>query len=235
LTRNGFEVGVHDLNHDGKLYRNHREFSRKAQRINSYIREWGAVGFRSGFMMHNLQWLQELNILYEASTFDTDPFEPQPDGAGTIFPFWVPRTNPDECASAPHSALLDRVHTLTHGGYVELPYTLPQDSTLFLVLGERHPSIWMHKLEWLAKHGGMALPNTHPDYMAIDGLPTGSHEYPIALYRNILAHLSSRYGAAYWHALPRELAAYYTQTQAASRCSPNGVLEPAQAITGLCE
>src|SRR4051812_48478343 len=26
LTKNGFEVGVHDLHHDGKLYRSRREF-----------------------------------------------------------------------------------------------------------------------------------------------------------------------------------------------------------------
>jgi hypothetical protein len=30
------------------------------------------------------------------STFDTDPFEPQPDGMGTIFPFWVPNQDPQK-------------------------------------------------------------------------------------------------------------------------------------------
>ena len=50
LAQNGFEVGVHDLNHDGKLYRTHREFSEKARRINHYIEEWGASGFRSAFI-----------------------------------------------------------------------------------------------------------------------------------------------------------------------------------------
>ena len=37
-----------------------------------------------------------LNIAYDASTFDTDPFEPQPDGVNTIFPFWVPRRSESE-------------------------------------------------------------------------------------------------------------------------------------------
>src|SRR2546421_4297483 len=90
LTNNGFEVGVHDLKHDGKLYASRKNFSENAQRINAYLAEWGAVGFRSGFMHHNLDWIHDLNIEYDCSTSDTDPFEPQPDGANTIFPFWVP-------------------------------------------------------------------------------------------------------------------------------------------------
>src|SRR4029079_8065841 len=112
---------------------------------NGYLQEWGAVGFRSAFMFHKLDWLHDLNILYDASTFDTDPFEPQPDGVNTIFPFWT-------------AGSFGR-------GYVELPYTLAQDSTLFLVLRERGPEIWKQKLDWIAAHGGMALLNTHPDYM----------------------------------------------------------------------
>src|SRR4030095_1006652 len=79
----GFEVGVHDLRHDGKLYASRSDFARNAARINKHLRDWGAVGFRSGFMMHNLEWLGDLDVLYESSTFDTDPFEPQPDGVST--------------------------------------------------------------------------------------------------------------------------------------------------------
>jgi hypothetical protein len=89
LATNGFEVGVHDLHHSGKLYWSHKGFRRDAQKINHYLAKWQAVGFRSGFMFHNLRWLEHLNILYDASNFDTDPFEPQNDGANTIFPFWV--------------------------------------------------------------------------------------------------------------------------------------------------
>ena len=49
-------------------------FAEKAERINEYLKNWGAVGFRSGFMLHNLDWLGDLNALYDASTFDTDVF-----------------------------------------------------------------------------------------------------------------------------------------------------------------
>src|SRR5205814_4335569 len=85
LTKNGFEVGIHDLYHDGKLYASRDAFRKHARKINHYLKEWDAVGFRSAFMMRNLDWLQELNIEYDCSTFDTDPFEPQPDGVNTIF------------------------------------------------------------------------------------------------------------------------------------------------------
>ena len=76
LAQNGFEVGIHDLRHDGRLFVSRREFNRRAARINGYLREWGASGFRSGFMLHKLDWLHDLDIQYDSSTFDTDPFEP---------------------------------------------------------------------------------------------------------------------------------------------------------------
>ncbi len=95
LTANGFEIGIHDLKHDGRLFASHRGFKRRAARINRYAREWGASGFRSGFMLRNLDWLHDLHVQYDASTFDTDPFEPQPDGGHTIFPFWVAHPNGD--------------------------------------------------------------------------------------------------------------------------------------------
>ena len=93
LTGNGFEVGVHGLKHDGKYYNSRKIFQGRSRKINRYIKDWDSVGFRSPSMLHNLDWLHALDIEYDASTFDTDPFEPQPDGVGTIFPFWVPSGN----------------------------------------------------------------------------------------------------------------------------------------------
>jgi len=212
LTRNGFEVGVHDLHHDGKLYQNSSEFADKARQINGYIREWHAQGFRSGFMFHRLEWLHRLDVAYDASTFDTDPFEPQPDGVGTIFPFWVPRTNADHRSSVPDHAMSvsDVHHSAARGdGYVELPYTLPQDSTLFLLLREQTPEIWFKKLAWIAEHGGMVLVNVHPDYTAFsNGSAETPRAFPVELYKQLLEHVRSRYAGQYWHALPQELAAF---------------------------
>jgi hypothetical protein len=191
LVENGFEVGVHDLHHNGKLYRNKKRFDAAAPRINHYLREWNAVGFRSGFMHRNLDWLHALDIEYDMSTFDTDPFEPQPDGVHTIFPFWVP---PPE-RNRPGALFVTQTPSLTtdhsRGGYAELPYTLPQDSTLFLLLQERDTTIWKKKIDWIAKCGGMALMNVHPDYIGFDGLT--NQEFPSASYQDVLKFVAEKY------------------------------------------
>ena len=190
LERGGFEVGVHDLHHDGTLYRSARTFKTQAEHINLYLASWDAVGFRSGFMFHNLEWIQALNVLYDSSTFDTDPFEPQPDGIHSIFPFWVEGSNSK--------------------GYVELPYTLPQDSTLFLLLRECTADVWVKKLDWIATHGGMALVNVHPDYINFNGRPSSS-EYPSDHYESFLKYIFARYREDCWFALPREVAHFVSQ------------------------
>ena len=188
LGRQGFEVGIHGLRHDGKLYWSHAAFSSQAEQIRQYRDQWGASGFRSPFMHHNLEWIHELGMEYDASTFDTDPFEPQPDGVGTIFPFWVSDSN--------------------GSGYVELPYTLAQDYNLFVVLQERSTDVWMKKLDWIAARGGMVLMNTHPDYMCFGG-DKQRDEYPASWYSELLTHLTDRYAGQFWHALPRDVACFY--------------------------
>lgn len=196
LAKMGFEIGVHDLHHDGRLYTSRDAFRHKAQRINHYLEKWGASGFRSGFMLDELDWLHDLDIAYDASTFDTDPFEPQPDGAGTIFPFWVP---------APE-------HRPGGRGYVELPYSLPQDSALFFLFRETSPDIWIRKLDWVAKHGGMALINVHPDYLRLDSQNVSPSSFPVAYYRQLLEHVNKRYGPSCWRPLPLELATWFRGT-----------------------
>ena len=186
LLKNGFEVGVHDHRHDGKLYNSRGEFLASAARINHFLGEWRACGFRSGFMLRNLEWLDDLNIQYDSSTFDTDPFEPQPEGTGTIFPFW-------------HRGAPGR-------GYMELPYTLVQDSTLFLMLQESTAAVWRQKLEWIAAHNGVALLNVHPDYQFFDGQEPELAEYPVGAYSDFLKWVKETHGAQCWQPLPRELA-----------------------------
>lgn len=200
LSHSGFEVGVHDLHHNGRLYRSRSEFKLKAARINSYLSSWGAVGFRSGFMLHNLDWLHELEIEYDASTFDTDPFEPQPQGKHTLFPFWVPRP---ACCAKKHQG-----RNGPEAGYLELPYTLPQDSTLFLLLRERHPDIWFEKLDWIARNGGMALVNVHPDYIWLGQGEPPPRTYPAEMYSRFLQYANQRYGGKFWQPLPREMSDY---------------------------
>jgi glycosyltransferase involved in cell wall biosynthesis len=188
LNHTGFEVGIHGLEHDGKLYSSQATFAAKASRIREYREQWNASGFRSPLMQHKLGWLHALGVEYDASTFDTDPFEPEPDGVGTVFPFWVP--GPDG------------------GGYVELPYTLVQDFNLFEVLREQNIDIWKRKIDWIVAHGGMVLLNTHPDYMCFNGKP-GRDEFPVSRYEELLRYVREKYEGLYWAALPREVAQHY--------------------------
>ena len=210
LASHGFEVGIHDLRHDGRLFASRREFSRKAMRINGYLRDWNATGFRSGFMLHKLDWLHELDIQYDTSTFDTDPFEPQPEGRHTIFPFWVPHriTN--------HESRVTNQSADSRPGYVELPYTLPQDSTLFLLLREQTIDIWLRKLDWIAKHGGMALVNIHPDYLYFNRAVETDEQYPCSRYKAFLEYLHKQYEGAFWNETPREVAQFYARAMRVS-------------------
>jgi peptidoglycan/xylan/chitin deacetylase (PgdA/CDA1 family) len=192
LVDKGFEVGVHGLIHDGKLFSNKEVFQKRAIKIHQYIKEYKAVGFRAPSMHHNLNWIHELNLEYDASTFDTDPFEPQSDGIGTIFPFWVK-------------------NSFNGKGYVELPYTLVQDFTLFILMKEQNIDIWKKKLDWIAEKGGMALFNAHPDYMNFNKQKNGNEEYAVERYVDILEHIKGKYKDQYWHALPKDIARFWKQ------------------------
>jgi hypothetical protein len=182
---------VHGLYHDGKYFISRKIFKKRAELINKYLNKWESVGYRSPSMQYNLDWFHDLNIEYDASTFDTDPFEPQPDGMGTIFPFLV-QSNSNQKS------------------YIELPYTLPQDFTLFILMREKNIDIWKRKLDWIAEHGGMALMNTHPDYMNFDGKKLGIDEYPARYYKEFLEYIKSKYEGRYWHALPKDIARFWS-------------------------
>ena len=225
LVEQGFEIGVHDLKHDGKLFNSWRRFRASAEKINAYLREWGASGYRSGFMLRNLDWLHALDIQYDASTFDTDPFEIQPDGARTIFPFWIDRPavvggRENDAANFDGSGSRSRTLAPARDGYVELPYTLPQDSTLFLVLQEPSPKIWMRKLDWIVARGGMVLVNVHPDYIRLPGETPSHRTYPVEFYLQLLANIRHKYARQYWHALPREIASFAARAMQSERRRP---------------
>ncbi len=175
LQARGFEVGVHGLRHDGKLYSSRRVFQERIERINGYMREFKALGFRSPLMHRNADWLQDLQAEYDLSFFDTDPYEPMPGGVMTIWPYFM-------------------------GRLVEMPYTLVQDSTIEFILKERTPRIWLEKLAFIRQMHGMALVNTHPDYMMVDHVRQ--------MYADFLRALNE-YRNEFWHALPYEIARWW--------------------------
>jgi peptidoglycan/xylan/chitin deacetylase (PgdA/CDA1 family) len=194
IKKKGFEVGLHGLKHDGNYYFSKQEFQKRAVRINKYLRNWDACGFVSPSALHNFEWISELNILYDSSSFDTDPFEPQPDPANTIFPFIY-------------------ISKETGKKYVELPYTLPQDFTLFSILGEKDIRIWKQKIDWLTENNGMVLINTHPDYMFFEDDQKTKNLYSFNLYKEALEYISTKYHDQFIHFLPCEIAEYWMKRQ----------------------
>lgn len=174
LHQRGFEVGIHGLKHDGKLFNSRTEFERRVIAINHYLKGFGAVGFRTPLTHRNPEWMQSLDIEYDLSFFDTDPFEPIPGGTMSIWPFFL-------------------------GRFMELPYTLVQDYTLTSILGETTPGIWLEKVDFIEKYYGMALLNSHPDYLR-DGITWD-------IFREFLTSMKRRNG--FWHGLPREAAQWW--------------------------
>ena len=142
LKKRGFEVGVHGLRHDGKSFASKAAFDARVESINRYLGQWDAVGFRSPMTHRNPEWMQALEIEYDLSFFDTDPYEPMPGGTMSIWPFMM-------------------------GRFVELPYTLAQDHTLMVTLAERTPRVWLDKVEFIRRYHGLALLNAHPDYLRV--------------------------------------------------------------------
>jgi hypothetical protein len=173
LRQRGFEIGVHGLRHDGRLFSSHAEFARRAQKINDYLRTLQAAGFRSPLTHRQPEWMQALKIEYDLSFFDSDPYEPIPGGTMSIWPYQL-------------------------GHFMELPYTLVQDCTLANVLCETTPRLWLEKVDFIEQYCGMALVNTHPDYLR--------DEHIRRIYADFLSGMQERDA---WAALPRDVALWW--------------------------
>jgi peptidoglycan/xylan/chitin deacetylase (PgdA/CDA1 family) len=134
------EIGLHAIKHDCRLFESRASFEAQLPAIHRYLREWDAVGFRSPATHRNPDWMPELGCLYDSSFPDTDPFEPQPGGCCSIFPFFL-------------------------GDLVELPLTLVQDHTLFEILQADSIEQWTAKSDWIIANHGLINLNAHPDYL----------------------------------------------------------------------
>ncbi len=137
----GFEVNIHDLNHDGHLFRDRQTFQERAARINEYVRAFGCRGFRAGSMYRKQEWLDALDVSYDMSVPNVAHLEPQQGGCCTVFPYFV-------------------------GDVLELPLTTAQDYTLFHVLGDYSIDLWKQQIEIIAAQNGFISFIVHPDYVA---------------------------------------------------------------------
>jgi hypothetical protein len=176
----GCEVGVHGLRHDGRDLASLRTLRRRLPEMRRWAERWGAAGFRSPATHRVWEWMPLLGFDYDSSSPDTDPYEPVAGGCCS----WLPFFNRD---------------------LVELPITLPQDHTLFVLLREDETP-WLRKAAALRARGGMALMITHPDYLLEDG--------PLETYRRFLLAFGGDPTA--WHALPHEVAQWWRRRAATS-------------------
>lgn len=197
LRAEGCEVGVHGLHHDGRDLRSLGRLRERLPAMRAAAERWGAVGFRSPALHRHWDWMPMLGFDHDSSYPDCDPYEPQPGGCCS----WWPVMNRE---------------------LVELPLTMPQDHTLFTILGHQDESAWVSKAQLLRRRGGMALVLTHPDYLG-DGRA-------LAAYRRLL----ERYGGdpAAWKALPAEVSAWWRRRHASRIVSDGrtwGIEGPAAA------
>jgi hypothetical protein len=140
ITGRGFELAVQDLNHDGHLFMNERQFTARVGRINCYGRQWAAEGFRAAVLYRRQEWFDMLNFSYDMSVPNVAHLDPQRGGCCTVMPYFV-------------------------GKILELPVTTIQDYTLFHILNEYSIDLWKQQMNLiLEKHGLMSF-IIHPDYI----------------------------------------------------------------------
>jgi len=140
----GFELAVHDLNHDGHLYRTRKQFLERAAKINAYGKKYGADGFRAGVLYRKQVWYDALDFAYDMSVPNVAHLDPQHGGCCTVMPYFI-------------------------GNVLELPVTTVQDYTLFNILGDYSTELWKRQIKLImAKHGLMSF-IVHPDYISGTG------------------------------------------------------------------
>ena len=180
LQSAGFEVGLHGLYHDGRDLEP-AELERRLPEMQRWAQRWGAVGFRSPATHRSWDTMGGLPFRYDSSSPDTDPYEPQPGGCASLLPF-------------------------RNREVIELPITLPQDHTLFVILRARDAQPWLDKTARIRTRGGMALIITHPDYVV---------QAPIAAaYEQLLTSVAQ--DETVWRALPSEVADWWDRRAASS-------------------
>jgi peptidoglycan/xylan/chitin deacetylase (PgdA/CDA1 family) len=114
---------------------------------------------------------------------------------GCLYDGSFPDTDPFE----PQSGGCCSIHPYFLGDMVELPITLVQDHTLWEILGDDSTSLWEEKSDWIAANHGLVHLLVHPDYLL--------ESDRLALYDRFLAYLTRQEGV--WHALPRDVAAWW--------------------------
>lgn len=140
LRDRGFEINVHDLNHDGDLFKHREEFLRRVACINAYGKTFGAAGYRSAVLYRNLEWYDSFAYSYDMSVPNVGHLDPQPGGCCTTKPYFV-------------------------GKMLEIPVVATQDYTMFHILRQYSTDLWDREMELVLGQNGLISFIVHPDYL----------------------------------------------------------------------
>ena len=140
IRKEGFEVNIQDLNHDGHLFRDREEFLRRAEKINEYGKSYDAKGFRAAVLYRNLAWYDALQFSYDMSVPNVAHLDPQRGGCCTVMPYFV-------------------------GDILEIPLTTTQDYMLFHLLNDYSLDLWKVETELILTKNGLLTFLVHPDYI----------------------------------------------------------------------
>ena len=149
IRSRGFEFNIHDLNHDGRLYRRREEFLRRAKKINQYAERYRARGFRAGSMYRIQEWYDAYDFSYDMSVPNVAHLEPKRGGCCTVFPYFV-------------------------GKILELPLTTCQDYSVFHILRDYSLDLWKQQINMIRQRNGLISLLAHPDYL-IDRRTRGAY------------------------------------------------------------
>ena len=139
IWNRGFEVAVHDLDHDGRLFRDREIFLERVSKINAYGKQYHAEGFRAAVLYRNQEWYDALEFAYDTSVPNVAHLDPQRGGCCTVMPYFV-------------------------GNLVELPVTVIQDYSLYQILNDYSINIWKQQIELILETHGLINVIIHPDY-----------------------------------------------------------------------
>ncbi|MGB7599641.1 MAG: hypothetical protein WBM24_05020 [Candidatus Sulfotelmatobacter sp.] len=141
----GFDVAVQDLNHDGRLFDDRKEFERRVAIVNQYAKKYSAKGFRAGVLYRRPDWFEDLDFSFDMSIPNVAHLDPQRGGCCTVMPYFI-------------------------GKILELPVTTTQDYSLFHILRQRSIDLWKQQIELVLEKHGMASFIVHPDYVIEPGV-----------------------------------------------------------------
>jgi hypothetical protein len=140
IRNRGFDIGIQDLNHDGRLFDDREKFLRRVATINRYGGEYGAKGFRAAVLYRKPEWYDAFEFSFDMSIPNVAHLDPQRGGCCTVMPYFI-------------------------RDILEIPVTTTQDYMQFHLLNQRCIDLWKTQIGLILEKNGLASFIVHPDYV----------------------------------------------------------------------